>query len=72
MPAWQGLQGVSREDIALLLAEDLARRLRPSRLTGVVTGLTPMELRPCFGRPARPSWTRSSQATFIVTPPVMA
>ncbi|MFL5337952.1 MAG: hypothetical protein ACJ8H8_33485 [Geminicoccaceae bacterium] len=31
MPAWQGLQGVTSEDIALHLAEDLARRLRPSR-----------------------------------------
>ena len=31
MPAWQGLQGVSREDIAFLLAEDLARRLRQSQ-----------------------------------------
>ena len=31
MPAWQGLQGVSREDIALHLARHLAGRLRPRR-----------------------------------------
>ena len=31
MPAWQGLQGVSEQDIALHLARHLASRLRPRR-----------------------------------------